>query len=373
MRRPEVGILALAMLASACSVPTDMPNWDMTWNLPVPDNNGLSIPISSFIPTGVTIDSSVTPRVFKATPSGTPQINRTLGAQCPACPNATAPKPAFTAPAATTNVNLAAGTTLNTATLTTGSKIDIALNNGFGFDPIRPPGGSTGTVILTVSNGATTLGNLTLSGATSAIPAGQTTNVSIPLAGTLNTASAITVTMTMDSPAGALTSPVTMNSTQTFTATASPVIAISAATVTIAAQSLSSGTTPIDMSSIDSSIVNRITNDTQNRGTMFLTITNPLTIGANATITFKSPAGVTPAITPITKNITVPPATNASTPITSTISVNLTGQELRRMFGHKLDAVFGGTTAAGSVAVTPTLKITSTSRIQVNFNVKEVQ
>jgi hypothetical protein len=363
------------MLASACAIPTDSPNWDMTWNLPVPDNNGLSIPVSSFIPSGVTIDSSVTPRVFKATVTGTPQINRTLGAQCPACPSATAPKPAFTAPAATTNISLAAGSSLNTATLTTGSSISVQLNNGFGFDPIRPPGGTAGTVILTISNGATTLGNLTLSGTTSAIPAGQITTVNIPLAGTINTASPISVTMTMDSPAGALAQPVTMAPTQTFTATATPTITISQASVTIGAQSLSSGTTPIDLSSIDNSIANRIIDDGTNRGTMFLTVVNPLTIGANATITFKSPAG-TPAsevIAPITKSIVLPAATNASTASTSTLEINLTGHELHQMFGHNLDVVFGGTTGAGTVTVTPALKITASSRIQVNFNVKEVE
>ena len=53
MRRPEVGILALAMLAAAC-IPTEAPNWDMGWNLPIPDKGKLSIGVASFLPNGVT-------------------------------------------------------------------------------------------------------------------------------------------------------------------------------------------------------------------------------------------------------------------------------------------------------------------------------
>lgn len=372
MRRPEVGILALAMLASACAIPTEMPNWDVTWNLPLPDNDAQSIGVASFLPSGVTTIGSPTPTAFSATVSSVPPISRTLGANCPTCPNATAPKPAFTAPPASTTVSLAAGTSLTSATLTTGSQISVGLNNGFTFDPIRPPGGLPGTVTLTVTNGTATLGTRTLQGATSAIPAGQTSTVIVPLSGTITTSSPITVTMTMDSPAGAAGSPVTMNPSQPFTASATPTINISTATVSIAAQSLASSATPIDLTDIDSAVVRRIQNDAQNRGAIFLTFTNPFTVGANATVSFRSPVGtpVSQAITPITKNVVIPAATGG-TPTVSIVTINLTGQELRRMFGRNLEVVYGGTTNAGSVTVTPAQRIGVTSRIQVNFTVRE--
>ena len=386
MRRPEVGILALAMLASACAFPTESPNWDMTWNLPVPDDNGMSIGVSTFLPSGVTLINSgtpPTPTAFSASVGSVPPISRTLGVQCPSCPSATAPKPAFTAPQSTTTISLSAGTSLNTATLYTGSQIVITLTNGFGFDPLNPPGGNPGLITLAVNNGSTTLGTLTLGGTATAvagavpttIPAGQTKNFTVTLAGTINTAQALTVTMDMTSPAGG-TAPsnfVTMNPNQLFQASAVPTINISSATVTIAAQTLNATATPIDMSNIDSAVVNRIVNDAQNRGAMFLTLSNPLTIGASANITFRSPTGTpaSQAITPITKNITVAAAPNASTPAVSKVTINLTGQELRRMFGRQIEAVFGGQTNAGTLTVTPAQKITATSRIQVNFMVRE--
>src|SRR3954469_11461452 len=165
MRRPEVGIIALAMLASACAFPTDSPNWDMTWNVPLPDN-GQSIGVKAVLPAGTdTITPTPgAPLAIRPQVSAIPSISRTLGVQCPTCPSATAPKPAFTAPIASTTVTLAAGASLSSATLTTGSKMDIVLTNGFQFDPINPPGapGTPGTMTLTVSNGATTLGTATL-------------------------------------------------------------------------------------------------------------------------------------------------------------------------------------------------------------------
>src|SRR5690348_10504934 len=127
MRRPAKGIIALAMIAAACAFPTESPNWDMTWNLPVPDDNALSISVTKLLPSGVdTITpAGTTTLALNAKINGTPSINRTLGVQCPSCPTATAPKPAFTAPTATTVINLSAGTSLNTATLFTGSQIVV--------------------------------------------------------------------------------------------------------------------------------------------------------------------------------------------------------------------------------------------------------
>jgi hypothetical protein len=376
MRRPLTGIIALAMLASACAFPTESPNWDMTWNLPVPDDNGMSIGVKTFLPNGVdTITpTGTTTLAFRANVSSAPPINRTLGVQCPTCPNATAPKPAFTAPPATTVINLTAGTSLTSATLSSGSQVAVTLTNGFTFDPINPPGGSPGTITLTVSNGSTTLGTLTLQGPAQTIPAGQSKLFTIALAGTFNTSQPLNISMTMDSPAGAAGSPVAMNANQLFSATAAPTINISTANVSLAAQTFpSSKATPIDLSNIDSSIVNRIIDDTQNRGAMYLTMTNPLTVGADATITFRSPAGSPSPIAPITKIVAVPAATNATTPAVSTVAINLTGQELRRMFGRNIEAVFGGTTKAGTTAVTPAQKISVTSRIQVNFTIREQQ
>jgi hypothetical protein len=377
MRRPEVGILTFAMLLSACTIPTDSPNWDMTWNLPVPDNNAMSIGVASFLPNGVTAVGSP-PTAFSATIASPPAITRTLGADCTSCVplnGTTAPKPAFIATPPATSTNLAAAASLTSGTLAAGSQIVFSVTNGYNFDPIRPDSGSaatnTGTLTLTVNNGAATLGILTVLGTTSSIPGnGTVTPFTLPLAGAVSGASPITVTMTMTSPAG---KNVPINTAQIFSVAATPTINISSATVSIATQAVNAPATPIDMSQIDSTIIKRIQNDAQTRGTMFLTITNPFTVGGAMNVTFSSPAG-TPAaqtITPITKAVTLTAAANGTTPNVSTVQINFTGIELRKILGHSLQAAFGGTTAAGSLTVTPALKVGVSSRLQLNFTVKE--
>jgi len=384
MRRSLKGTLALVAFIAACAIPTEAPNWDMTWNLPLPQENGAQkIGVQKMLPSGVTLVAPVppatAPSAFNATVQSVPPINRTLGVQCPTCPSATAPKPAFTAPPATTAINLTAGTSLNSATLFTGSQVAVTLTNGFTFDPINPPGGSPGTLTLTVSNGSTTLGTLTLQGPTQTIPAGQSKVFNVTLAGTFTTSQPLNITMTMDSPAGAAGSPVTMNPNQLFTASATPVINVSTASVTLAAQSIDSPGEPIDLASIDTTIANRVPDSASTQGTMFLTIATPFTVSANATLTFtgtrevanSSGSSTQVPITPVVKSFTLPAKT--ATQSTFTIPIALTGQELRRMLGSSLVATFTGTTNAGTTIVTPASEISMTGRMQIHLYAMEIK
>jgi hypothetical protein len=368
MRRPEAGILALAILA-ACAIPTDSPNWDMTWNLPVPDKASLSVGVGSFLPNGVTTIGTP-PTMFAAAVSATPPINRTLGANCPSCPSGTAPKPAFTAPLATTTISLTAGTSLQSGTLTTGSQLVIAVTNNFAFDPIKPPGGAAGTITFTLDNGGITVGNpLVISGTSSAIPAGQTTSFTMPLTGPISTASPLTVKMTMDSPAGAAAQPVAMSPTQTFNAVITPTLRLSTVAVNIAAQPISSALDSIDMGGIQS-VRNRIADTTTVEGFMYLTVNNPFTVGGAMTVTFAAQQGQS-SFTPITKNVPLAAAANGTTPSVAIDTIALTGHELRQIVGGKITTSFGGTTGSGSLTATPTQEVTMTSRMQLTLSIKE--
>jgi hypothetical protein len=367
MRRPEAGIFALALFA-ACAIPTDSPNWDMTWDLPVPDKGSLNVGVGSFLPNGVTTVGTPATQ-FAAAVSATPPINRTLGANCPSCPSGTAPKPSFTAPLATTTIALTAGTALQSGTLTTGSQLVIAITNNFTFDPIKPPGGTPGTITFTLDNGGFTIGNpLLISGTSAAIPAGQTTSFTMPLTGPISTASPLTVKMTMDSPAGAVGQPVAMSPTQTFNAVITPTLRLSNVAVTIAAQPISSTPTPIDMAGIQS-VRNRIADTTSIEGQMYLTVNNPFTVGGAMTVTFAADQGQ-PPFTPITKSVPLA-AAKGTTPSVAVDTVPLTGQELRQIVGSKITTTFGGTTGSGSLTATPTQKVTMTSRMQLTLSIKE--
>jgi hypothetical protein len=382
MRRSLKGTLALAALTAACAIPTEAPNWDMTWNLPLPQENGpQKISVQKMLPAGVTliapIPPATAPSAFSAQVNSVPSINRTLGVQCPTCPSATAPKPAFTAPPATTTMTLTAGTALTSATLFTGSQIVLTLANGFTFDPINPPGGSPGAVTLTVTNGSTTLGTLTLLGGAQTIPAGQSKQFTVPLAGTISTAQPLSVTMTMDSPAGAAGQPVTMNPNQLFSVSVLPTLNISTATVSVGAQSIDSPGQPVDLSAIDETVANRVADSATTQGTLYLTITTPFTVSANATMTFTGTKvtefeDAPPVQTPvnISKSFTLPAKT--ATQSTFTIPIQLTGQELRLMLGTDLTATLTGTTNAGSTIVTPASEIQFTGRMQIRVYAREI-
>jgi hypothetical protein len=376
MRRSLQGTLALAVFISACAIPTDAPNWDVVWNLPLPDG-GQTIAVNSFLPSGVTIIGTAPSQAFRANVSSAPAIVRTLGVQCPTCPNATAPKPAFTATPATTTVTLAAGASLNSGTLTTGSQMVLQLVNGFTFDPIRPPGGANGTVTLTVANGSTTLGTLTLLGATSAIPAGQSTSFTVPLNGTINTSSPITVQMTMDSPAGAAGSPVTMNPSQLFTVNATPTLNFSQATVTIASQPLTPTTSSQNLADGPmGELETRVdTTGTDTQGSMFLQISNPLAIGAAGTLTINAiktdSSGNQQTMPTISKPFALPAGPSGAAG--AVVQLDFTGKELAHMLGSDVTFTLGGSTGNGTTLVTPTSAITILTRLQLRAFVRETK
>src|SRR5439155_3231076 len=103
------------------------------------------------------------PTTFVASVGSPAPISRTLGADCPNCVplnGTTTAKPSFTSSPPATTTSLAAGASLTSGTLAPGSRIIFTINNGYNFDPIRPQAGSattgTGTLTLTVNNGATT-------------------------------------------------------------------------------------------------------------------------------------------------------------------------------------------------------------------------
>jgi hypothetical protein len=376
MRRSLQGILALAALVAACAIPTDAPNWDVIWNLPLPDS-GQTIAVANFLPSGVTVAGTAPTQVFRAVVDTAPSISRSLGIQCPACPSATAQKDSFSAPLATDTISLTADSTLKSGTLAVSSQIALQVINGFTFDPIRPPGGNPGQVTFTVHNGIATLGVLTLSGTTSAIPASATSSFVVPLSGTFDLSSPITVTMTMDSPAGSAAQPVTMNANQLFRVNSTPTIDIAQATVTIASQVLSPTSTSQDLSSGPlGELETRIdTSSAGDQGSMFLQIANPLTVGANGTLTITgtkydtltdSPVAFTPVVKPL-----IIPSGGSSTPIV--VRIDFTGKELQRIMGSNATFTITGTTGSGTTALTPTTEIQIFTRIQVRAFIRELK
>lgn len=269
-----VGLTTL-VLATACDVPTSVPNWDMTWNLPA---SSTTIPVSSFLPNTVSLTPSGS--AFQATINAV-FITRTLAQDCPVClTGVTAPKPAYTASVTSSAASLPANVTL--ATLLTDT-VFVTIVNRYQFDPINPGGGAAGSMTFVVSSGAATLGTLTLTGPTSAIPAnGATTTVKIPVTGTVSSAG-VSIRIDVTSPQGStITLSNTANQQITYTAriggsAQGPVIA-SSASVSLTNQVVrpSPAEYKIDFGSADKA----------DSALVFLTLNNPFNVSGTLNVNF---------------------------------------------------------------------------------------
>jgi hypothetical protein len=344
-RRTLAGLVPAFVLMAACDIPTAMPIWDMVWNVPA---TGSTIAVSSFLPSTVTLpagSSSFSVSAAAAT------VSTPLSTYCGCTINATAPKPAFTGTSVATS---AFPSGVSTATIAAGSVVDIQITNNTGFDLLNPSG-YNGTdarsMTIAITNGTTTLGTLTLNGSTgNTVPAGVSTRqVTLNTGATLSSASPITITTTVVSPAGS--TPVAINTANTVDIRGTPTINVSTATVTLASQSINSSTTT-DLSDISESMANRVTG-----GKLILTLVNPFAATGTVNLTFTGGAQ-----TVSKPNITLGAGT-------SNVEVTFTGAELRAILGHNVTLTYTGS-VSGSATVTPSSAVSVTPRFQLNISTK---
>ena len=276
MRQHVAGVVLTAViLAAGCDVPTSVPNWDMTWNLPA---SSVTIPVASILPNGI----SLTPNgsAFQANVNAV-SITRTLAQDCPVCATGvSAPKPAYSSSVTSSATSLPAN--VSAATLITDT-VFVTMVNRYQFDPINPGAGAAGSMTFVVSSGAATLGTLTLVGPTNAIPGnGATTTAKIPVNGTVSSAG-ISLRVDVNSPQGStITLTNTANQQFTFTARAGgsaqgPIVA-SAASVSLANQVVRPN--PVDYS-IDFGSA-----DKADSALVMLTFTNPFTLTGTLNVNF---------------------------------------------------------------------------------------
>lgn len=341
--RAAFAVLAVVGLAG-CKYPTSAPIIDQRWILPAETT---TIGVGQFLPSGVSDNGSTF--AVSVNPFST---SETLGALCSACQGhngATIPKPAFTSsftvsaslPADVSSVNLSSGS------------VQVVLQNGFGFDPIRPGGGSTGTVTVTLTDdpGGRQLGQLVLDGATDSLPAGSTTTRTITLkSGTVGTT--ILATVEVNSPAGAA---VTIDTSQQLTATATPSsLLISSAQVGVAGRTVNLTQTGLDVSSIDQTFINHVQD-----GGFTLDVTNPFGVAVTGTLQVTGNG-----FSPISKSFTV------SADPTSTTTVSFTQSELKEFLGKTNVQISGSGVASASapVTVTPGQQVKLDTKLDVSLS-----
>lgn len=346
-----VSTVAAALLVG-CDIPTSIPEspiLDVKWVVP---SQSTSITVANIIPANVAIAPDGSVFLVTATPSTT-QVTRTLGQDCPACVAAnglTVPKPAFVA-AATTTTQLPAD--FAAATLV-GGNLQVVVSNGFNFDPLRPSAAATaprGFAVITVTNGATVIGRDSVNGATTALPAGGSLTRNVALAGALAGGSPLSVTVTLNSPAG---DPIQINASQAVTVTATTSsLRVASASVVVAGKSVSSSSS-IDLSEVDSTIINRARS-----GALLLSIANPFTVTGILTVRL-TPAGDAT----ITKTVQL--GTGATTQ-----RVAFTEGELKSLLGRMVTVAYTGTVSStgGPVTVTPQAAVVVATRLELDLRV----
>lgn len=341
--RPNAAGLCLATLAclAACDVPTAAPKFTTEWNVPAKNT---TISVNTFLPTGVTATNDNAAFQATVSPAST-SIVRTLGQDCTSCVNGqTAPKPAFVG-GGTSSLNVPSG--VSSATLVRDT-LTVTITNGFNFDPIRPSAsGARGYLVIRIASGSATIGRDSLDGATLAIAAGGTMTRKIPLTGTVAGANGLQISTTLNSPAG---DAVAINNSQPFTVSgATGPLFLSAASVSLANQQVSSPGSDLDLGSIDKTITDHLES-----GKLLLTLNNPFSATGNLVATFSGGSSI------ITKPLTLSGGT-------STPSIELTKTDLQALFGHKITITFTGSVNGSNVAVTPGQTVAVASRLQVGI------
>jgi hypothetical protein len=322
---------------------------DSRWVVP---SQTTRIAVGSFLPAGVAILSDSSGFAVAVPNTNTTRALGTDCAQCLAANGLVAAKPAFIALA---NMSTSIPVDVASATIT-GGTLQIVVTNNYTFDPLRPnpgvAGGATGTAVITVSNGATSLGTATVDGATTALPAnGGTLNISVPLAGTMSGSSPVTVGVSLTSPVGI---PVLIDASKTIVVSATlPNLKVASANVNVVNKQVSS-TSTLDLLSVDQTISDHVLS-----GSLLLTVTNPFAVTGSLTVTL-TPAGGAP----VTKSIAL--VLGNSTP-----SVTFTKAELQRLLGHSVTLTLsGGTNAAsGTVNISPKQAVVVTSRLDISIEV----
>ena len=179
--RVVAGTIAAGVLA-ACHIPTDVPILESRWVVPAEET---SFGVADLLPGDVTLTADSSAFLVNFDPI---TFSETLGNLCPVCVAANGlnvPKPLFTG-----NFASAIGFPPEVSSVTIiDGQVQLSINNGLNFDPIRPSASARGsiTIVLTDSADGDILGTLTIDGNTTAMPAGATLLRTIDLnAATIN-------------------------------------------------------------------------------------------------------------------------------------------------------------------------------------------
>jgi len=345
--RPTALRLAAALVAAvaltACEIPSGVPRWDTTWNVP---SRTLTVGVAQVLPSGVTVAPDGTSFLVSVAPVTFTQRLASDCAECASLSGFTAAKPAFVS-RVTSSTPLPAS--VASGTLTAGSTVDVRVVNNYTFDPIRPngQGSAVGYLTLVLRSGQTVLARDSVDGATAALSAngGVLTRRVTLAAGTVS--GEIQADLEINSPAG---SPALIDVSRSVVVTATPsALRVAQARVSVQGAQLSeSTTTDLDVSAA-------ITDRAQG-GRLLVDVRDPFGVRGALRVRVTAP-GVD-----FTKDLTV-------TGGDKSYAIEFSRGELQAMFGKSVTFTFAGpVSTAGQVTVTPSQAVQIGTRLELTLS-----
>ena len=348
----RTAILLVAGLLWACDLPTEAPKLEQKWFVPLA---GTSVQVGELLPAdvGFNQDSSAFTVSIEAI-----AFQDSLGALCPGCAGLdglTVPKPAFVGefsedvslPGDVESVQVAQGTVV------------VEAVNQFSFDTLRPPGGDRGVFTLAIRDGGPSgpiLDQVIVDGEDTAFGPGTTLTRELEYSGPVS--SVISVTVTVDSPAGGPEPGnwVQINLDDQVRVTATPEdVEAESAVVDVGGTVFDFGTTELDVEDVSQEIVDHVVS-----GSFVMDIVNPWSVGGTLNLSIVGPT----LSEPIVLIASVPPSP------TATVEVEFTREELQAFLGQPNVVVIGQGTvnqSAGAVTLTPDQTMTVDTDLDITI------
>ncbi len=345
-------IILLAAVGAlwACDIPTDAPKLDQEWILPIA---GTSIDVVEFLPDDVGITNDTSAFTVRVDPIA---FQENLGVLCAACQGLgglTVPKPAFSG---TFHESLSLPDKVESAQVQEG-RVVVRARNGFSFDPLRPPGGGTGSFTLALRDGGPggqILDQIVVNGNDTSFGPGVSLSRDLEYSGAVG--SSLSVTVSVNSPAGGPEPGnwVLIRLTDEIEVTATPEdLKVASASVALAGEVFNLGVTGLNVADISKDAVDRISS-----GSFSFEIVNPWSVGAVLNLTINGPTMDAPVIL----IAPVPP-----TP-TSTVEVEFSQAELQSFLGEPNVVLTGQGTVnqnAGIVTLAPRQVMTIDAKLDL--------
>ncbi|MFI5235527.1 MAG: hypothetical protein ACHQXA_07455 [Gemmatimonadales bacterium] len=328
--RPSLALVLLGALA--CNdLPTSLPLVPQTWILPLKAD---TIRVAQFLPASVDTAGALFVTTVKRD-----SVRQSLGQMCPGCGainGTTAPIPAFSFA-----LSHADSFPSQVISITPGGfSLSFRINNGLGFDPLRPGVGKIGKIVTVITDSAgTVVATDSVDGTANSLSSGTSLTRNIPL-GATPIVKFLSIVATVSVPTTDAVTIDTSASLQVTTLTDTAKLA--GVTVQLTNQSIQSDSVSVDWTGIGTDIQSKLQG-----AELQLAITNPFTASGGGTVSFKQ--GAADLIPP--KAITF-----AAGVSTSTVGVNQS--EIKTLtsagkFTVAVNASVSGSGSGQSVTITP--------------------